>query len=289
MKEKKDRKLGLFRKISLAVVLLLAVAAVGFIVAVNVRTGIYLLCTAIFLFVCWKAFVQVPNERLNEARTLNDELRTEVETLKRKLEEKDQSPLLMNGLKEVCKLTLMEGDFSFVRAYDYDKGNMHFLGAVKVTMNAVYGLDKEALRFKMSEDGSSLCIANMQKGPLYCDHTRIDWIFHDAYKKRELKIGEKVLADLSAVRSDDAVAFAAAETDRITKELQDEISSRSIGEMDYISNNVRGMLMQKFQDKLPGIQVTFTELPDDSFKKYDELQEMKKPSEITSGGNDQIQ
>lgn len=222
-------------------------------------------------FLVWKAFVKTGNDKLiakeRKEKELNgeiDTLRREVNSLSRRLAEKDNTKMNVVEMNPVLHIAMMTVDTFFVRTFQRERDRMTFNGALKVDLCAEYGIRLEDVLFKFDEPTNCLYLANFKPGMISYSKKQLHWEIAQASRKRR---GSLLNPHPGSVMDETTEAYTKEMCEEIRTELEKEIDTRRVDELEWmskpLSQQVIGML--KYAIHLPQVEVKVVEQPDDSF------------------------
>ena len=200
----------------------------------TLKYGLILLGAIVLAFLIWKAFIQNGQKELRASEKHSEELEGQVEELKRRLEEMNNSRLNVTGISPILHLSVLQLDTSFTRSYiREDKENkLSFNGALRTDICAEYGVKLEDVKFKYDEETKTLYLAHFQPGLLSFSKKQMTWDIARSYRSREFLGG---LIDLPPVDDAEADAFTKRMKEEIRAEVEKEIDNRRIEEFEWLS------------------------------------------------------
>ncbi|MCQ2143735.1 MAG: hypothetical protein MJY56_06675 [Bacteroidales bacterium] len=233
----KNGKKYLVWMIAAAVAIVAAVVCIYVFLPQRQPYGLFLILLAIIAFLVWKAFIKNSRDQLKASEAKGDELREEIETLKktvrdldRELTEKNRSRLNIVGLNPILHISVLDIDTSFVRTYVREEGRLTFNGALRTDLQVEYGIRLEDVRFKYDEMANTLALANFHPGIISYSKKQMNWEIAKSFKSRRfLGLG------FSDVSTQEAELYTKRMCETLRADLEKEIDSRKVSEFDWLS------------------------------------------------------
>ena len=261
------------RTIIAIVLLVVALTFAGYLLFWQNATqyGLIVLGVILLAFLIWKAFIKTADDKLHakeqDERKLNDEidtLRREVNVLSRRLAEKDNTMMNVVEMNPVLHLSTMTVDTFFVRTFQREQDNMTFSGALRTDLCAEYGIRLEEVLFKYDEALNRLYLANFKPGMISYSKKQLRWEISQASRRRKASL---LHPHPGSVMDEETEAYAKKMCEEIRSELEQEIDTRRIDELQWMSKpltqQVIGML--KYVIHLPQVEVVVVEQADETF------------------------
>ncbi len=199
----------------------------------TLKYGLILLGAIVLAFLIWKAFIQNGQKELRASEKHSEELEGQVEELKRRLEEMNNSRLNVTGISPILHLSVLQLDTSFTRSYirEDKKNKLTFNGALRTDICAEYGVRLEDVRFKYDDATQTLYLAHFQPGLLSFSKKQMTWDIARSFRSRDF-FG---WIELPPVDDDEADSFTKKMKEEIRAEVEKEIDNRKIEEFEWLS------------------------------------------------------
>jgi hypothetical protein len=189
-------------------------------------------------------------------------------------------------IKSILEMNLFEIDTRFNRTINkteqFNDREIRYIGSLRVSLKAKYGIDLKELRFKYMQESDELVVANINPRFLSFGNRKLEWEFFETLEyRRQLPLTVK-----RWMTSDDLAERAEKLKEDIR--LQTEHSLESGPEefawiMEPIRENVENTIRIMFKGICSNIRIA--EMPDNSFVplesiRLDKLEENKRPDAL---------
>jgi len=189
-------------------------------------------------------------------------------------------------IKSILEMNLFEIDTRFNRTINkteqFNDREIRYIGSLRVSLKAKYGIDLKELRFKYMQESDELIVANINPRFLSFGNRKLEWEFFETLEyRRQLPLTVK-----RWMTSDDLAERAEKLKEDIR--LQTEHSLESGPEefawiMEPIRENVENTIRIMFKGICSNIRIA--EMPDNSFVplesiRLDKLEENKRPDAL---------
>lgn len=217
------------------------------------RVSGYIICGVVIGLLAWKAFTRPDGDEIRE-------LKKTVRQLDRELAEKNSTRISITGINPILHIATMNVDTSFVRPYVREKDNLTFNGALRADIAVEYGIKLEEVKFRYDPETNELALANFHPGIISYSRKQLKWEFAKAYKSQSI-FGH----GLPDVSDSKAAKFTHMMSERLRAELEAEIDSRNIKELDWLSPVVKEQVTDVLKAMIgnSSVRVSIAEGPGD--------------------------
>ena len=181
-------------KIYLPLFAIIALAVV-FIVKDFLILGFILIAIAILIFGIWRLFIKKKEEEIEHLNSRLKKAERKKKVLQEENDELRNRKLNIAEIKGILDLGLMEINTNFTRAwnkkFNHNDKNVHFIGALQVTVIAKYGIDMKDLKLRYNGETNTLSIANINPRFLSFNDLAYHWKISEIMEYREPLLGKE--------------------------------------------------------------------------------------------------
>lgn len=252
----------------LSLIILILGAALLFTRRATFGYGLILLLFAIIGFLVWKAFIKDSNTKLKESEKLIGELRRTIDELNQNLSEINHSKLNTFEIAPILNLAVLNVKTSMIRTRVRENDDyFNFYGAMRVDIEAQYGIELEKVLAKYDRDTNTLYLSNFKPGFISTTKRETKWLIRQAYQKA-LKplVGSKPMG-ITPVYNKAARLYADEKGEEFRVELEEELNGRTIAEFDWLRQPLLNQMttMMKNLLQVPSAKVIVLDAPEEDF------------------------
>lgn len=229
----------------------------------TLKYGMILLGALAFAYLVWRAFIKTGRDELRRSEAHSSELENRIgelnktiSELDRELKEKNESRLSIVGISPILHVAVLNVDTSFVRTFVREEDGMKFNGALRAEICAEYGIKLEDLKLRYDREGNKLFLAGFAPGLLSYSKKQLTWDIAQSWHTVSV-FGHEFppIGDNSSER------FTKRMTEELRSEVEKEIDSRKIEELEWLSPMVTRQVtdLLKLAMGKPDAQVVITE------------------------------
>jgi hypothetical protein len=252
----------------LSLIILVLGAALLFTRKATVGYGFVLLLFAIIGVLVWKAFIKDANSKIKESEKTIGDLRKTVDELTQNLSEINQSKLNTFEIAPILNLAVLNVKTSMIRTRVRENDDyFNFYGAMKVDIEAQYGIELENVLAKYDRDSNTLYLANFKPGFISTSKREAKWLIKQSCQKAiKPLVGSKPVS-ITPVYNKAARLYADEKGEEFRVELEEELNGRTIAEFEWLQQPLLNQMtsMMKNLLQIPSAKVVTLDAPQDDF------------------------